>query len=238
MTRKPNGFQCEYCGKLYKLEPRFMAHECEQMKRSKIIRSTTGIVAYDYYMKWLKTKGRGANVNIETFGDSKYFNQFVSFVKWVKRTKLHDVEGYLRFMKLKEFPPHMWRSHEVFAQYLEFVDKRWGADDHAKQTIKFLIKFGGRIAEEFREEVQTVDMPSYALRMITITEMATFITNRKLSPWVLLNSTIFRRKFVGASSDQKLAIEHAIDLTYWKAKMKNNPDDNDYIKDVVTEFNL
>ncbi len=237
MSKKPDGFQCDHCGKLYKRENAFMAHECDKMKRAKVLRSNIGHIAFDYYKRWLRTKRR-ANVNITTFGDSKYFNQFVEFAKWVKRTKLHDVEGYLKFMNLKDYPPHMWRSHEVFTKYLEFVDKRWGADDHAENTIKFLMKFGNRLADELEEEVKSTDLASYALNLMTVTEISTFIINRKLSPWVLLNSKIFRRKFMNASKDQKAAIEQAVDLNYWKAKMANNSDDNDFIKEVITEFNL
>lgn len=237
MSKKPDGFQCDHCGKLYKREKAFMEHECEPMRRAKILRSNTGHIAFDYYQKWLRTKRR-ANVNIKTFGDSKYFNQFVKFARWVKRMKLHDVGSYLNFMNMKDFPPHMWIDHTVYTQYLAFIDKKWGAEDHATESIKFLVKFGGRLAEELEEKVETADLASYALKEMTINEISTFIINRKLSPWVLLNSPVFRRKFMNASKDQKNAIEGAVDLTYWKAKMKNNADDNDYILDVVKGFNL
>ncbi|MFY0658088.1 MAG: hypothetical protein JXR12_15225 [Neptunomonas phycophila] len=237
MAKTPDGFQCEHCGKLYKKENFFLKHRCDQMERDEILRSNIGHIAFDYYRKWLATK-RKANVNIATFGNSKYFNQFVKFARWVKKMKLHGVTEYVKFMNMKDFPPHMWTHPEVYQKYLEFVDKKWGPDEHATNTIKFLIKFGNRLADDLDEEVKYEDVASYALDLMTLNEIATFIINRKLSPWVLLNSPVFKRKFMNASKDKKIPINQAIDLTYWKAKMANDKEDNLFIKDVVERFNL
>lgn len=235
MSKTPNGFQCDHCGKLYKQETYFLKHRCDKMERAEILRSTTGLIAYDYYRKWLSTK-RKANVNIDTFGNSKFFKQFVKFAKWVKRTKLHDVEGYLRFMNMKDFPPHMWVSHEVYQQYLEFIDKKWGAEDHAKNTLNFLIKFGGRIADDLDDKPE--NLARFALEEMTIQEISAFIPNRKLSPWILLNSKVFRRKYMNASPDSKAAIGRSMDIEYWKIKMANNKEDTEFIREVVERFDL
>ena len=233
----PDGFQCAHCGKLYQRENAFLKHKCSAMEKAEILRSNIGHIAYDYYRKWLSTKRR-ANVNIDTFGSSKYFNQFVKFAKWVKKSKMHDLEGYLRFMNMKDFPPHMWTTPDVYQQYLEFVDRKWGPEDHARHTIKFLEKFARRLIDELDMDDRPEFPIRFALEELSLVELAKFITNRTVSPWILLNSTVFKRKFVNASQDRKAAISRTMDMTYWKAKMANNPEDNDYIKDVVAGFNL
>ena len=231
----PDGFQCDHCGKSYKREKAFMAHRCDQMERAEILRTNVGMQAFDYYKKWLASK-RKAKVNINTFGTSKYFNQFIKFTKWLRKTKLHDVKGYMNFMIMKDFPPYMWTSYEVYQQYLEFVDKLWGPEEHINQTIKFLRKFGAQVIDDLDDKPE--NPIKFALEELDIVHIAKLITNRHLSIWVLLNSTVFRTKYSKASPEKRKAIERSVDMEYWMAKMANDVDGNDWVKEVVERFDL
>ena len=231
----PNGFQCTHCGKLYKREKAFMAHTCDQMERASIMRSNIGMQSYGYYKTWLNSK-RKSKVNIETFSTSKFFKQFVKFSKWCRGTKLHDTTGYIRFMIMKDFPPYMWTSHEVYQQYLEFVDKKWGPEEHINQTIKFLERFAAKLTDDMY--VKPKNPIQYALIEMDIVSMAKLVTNRHISPWVLLNSTVFKDKFITAGPEKRKALLRTIDIEYWQAKMANDTEGNDWIKDTVKAFKL
>ncbi len=82
------------------------------------------------------------------------------------------------------------------------------------------------------------NLARFALEEMTIQEISAFIPNRKLSPWILLNSKVFRRKYMNASPDSKAAIGRSMDIEYWKIKMANNKEDTEFIREVVERFDL
>lgn len=229
MSEAPDGYTCEYCGKVLKRESSFLKHRCKEMIRAEELRSPRGQAAYRFYTYWLNTKKRGKH-NIKTFGQSKFFSAFYKFVSWSKKVKIPDREQYIRYMVLKDYHPTMWYTNEVYIEFLDWIDRKWTADDHFKQTYKTLRSISVVAECEVNE----------ALFQLHPNEILIYVKARKLSPWVLLKMDAFKTIYKKLTPEQQLHYEQVIRPRHWGTILKdpNKADDNELIRLAVKEANL
>lgn len=229
MTKSPEGYTCDFCGNVIKREANFFKHRCKEMIRDEELRSVRGQTAFRFYSYWLSKKKRG-KYNIKTFGQSKYFSIFYKFVDWAKKVKLPDRELYIRFTILKDYPPSMWMENAVYVQFLDWIDNKWSADDHFRQTFNTLKAISNAADCELGQ----------ALEQLHPNEVLVYVRARKLSPWVLLKMSSFKRMFKGLNPEQRLIFEQTIRPIHW-GKILQDPskaEDNEIITLAVKQVKL
>jgi hypothetical protein len=229
MSNAPEGYTCEYCGNVLKRESNFLKHRCKEMVRDEQLRSVRGQSSFRFYSYWLSKKKRG-KYNIKTFGQSKYFKTFYDFVDWSKKVKLPDREQYIRFMILKDYPPSMWTSNAVYVQFLDWIDAKWTADDHFRQTFNTLKAISKAAECELSE----------ALLQLHPNEVLVYVRARKLSPWVLLKMQSFKKMYSTLNPEQQLMFEQTIRPIHWGKILKDpaKQDDNELIALAVKQVKL
>lgn len=198
------------------------------MKRDAELRSPIGQTALYYYQLWMRNMKR-MPPPAGSFASSRYFRTFVNFVKWTHKVHLPKVDKFIWLMVQKDFSPIMWMNHEVYAIFLEYLDREASGIDSATLSIQTLMAYCDR------NEIPLDEV----FKHIPIEEIISLLQLRKLSPWLLLHSRTFKQAFVHrAGPEQRVVLESLIRPEYWPDKMAQYPGDVAKIKTWVAEMGI
>ena len=126
-------------------------------------------------------------------------------------------------------PPSIWINDEIYASYIEFVDKKSDPNKQAKQTIEYLFK----IADEYQVDVADV------FEVLDPNDVILLLHRRQLSPWILIHSTKFKQFLITKTNDdQRLIMETIIRPNYWVKKKAKHPEIVAQMKKYVRELDL
>jgi hypothetical protein len=221
-------FTCKHCHKLFVMEGRFLQHQCKQMKREEEFKTPIGQTAWYYYTLWMRNMKR-LPPPAGSFLTSKYFRTFINFVKFTKKVELPRVDKFIWLMVQKEYQPTIWMNDEVYAIFLEFLDRQTSGIDNATLSIQTLIAYCDKHEIELGE----------VFTHIPIQEIIHLLHVRKLSPWLLLFSKTFKSAYVNRTSpEQKIILENLIRPEYWPDKMAEFPEQVAKIKMLVAEMGI
>lgn len=225
---KERNYECRYCKTRFVHEDRFMKHRCQQMERHELFESPIGQAAWLYYQEWMKAYRRQPPKSVG-FLKSKFFKSFVRFAKFVKETGLPDPSTFILLMKERDISPTLWTNDQIYALYLEFLDRRGNPTKQAEITIDTLFN----LAEDYQCDVNEV------FNYVSPSEIIQLLRARRLSPWILLNSKAFMEFFVNqVNNEERLIIESIVRPQYWATKFRKHPDDRETMKMFVKELNM
>jgi hypothetical protein len=198
------------------------------MKREKQFQEAIGQTAWIFYQKWLRSYNKVAN-NAKAFINSRYFNSFMKFAELAKNSKLPDTDAFVAVMREHDISPTIWTREEVYNLYLEHLDKKLSPERHAEITINTLFNH----AEEFNVDVSDI------FDTLTPNDVIKLVRERRLSPWILLNSGKFGDFFVNqTNAEQRIILETMIRPAFWQKKFNEDPQSVEQMKTYVEELKL
>ncbi len=225
---KEANFSCNHCGRSFVYEDRLLKHKCKQMLRKEEFATPMGQAAWQYFQFWMKA-GHKFVQPAKAFLHSKYYGAFMRFAKFVKDARIPDPELYLRFMIKLDMQPVMFTNNQVYAAFIEEMDKNVPALTNAKITIDTLFN----VADDIGCPVDQV------FDMIEPNDLIKLLIQRKVSPWLLLRSPKFNRLYKDRMSiDQRMVLETIIIPKIWARKLKENPQDVQQIEAFVKALDL
>lgn len=225
---KERRFECQFCGSRFVSEERFLKHKCKQMARDEEFRTPIGQAAWNYYQEWMKAYRRQVP-RANAFLHSKFYSSFVRFAKFAKKVHLPEPKSFIWLMKDKDISPAIWNNDQVYALYLEFLDRQGDPKKAAETTINTLFD----VAEAADCEVGDV------FDAMTPSEVIQLLRERRLSPWVLLNSRKFMKFFVErVSPEERIIMESIIRPNYWGEKFKKLTSEVELMRKYVSELNI
>ena len=221
-------YECTFCGMKFKLEDRFMNHECKAMKRDAEIKTPLGQAAYSFYEKWMKLQRRRVP-KLETFLTSRYYNTFIKFAKFSKKVGLPDINLFITYMIKTDIPPTIWCNDQVYVGFIEYLDKRADPTKQAQSTINYLFK----IADSLDIDVSEV------FEHLSGNDVIQMLHRRQLSPWILINSPKFKQFLIHRVTDEeRITMTAIIRPPLWAEKKANHPEIIAQMKKYVQELNL
>jgi hypothetical protein len=198
------------------------------MLRKEEFATPMGQAAWQYFQFWMKA-GHKFVQPAKAFLHSKYYGAFMRFAKFVKDARIPDPELYLRFMIKLDMQPVMFTNNQVYAAFIEEMDKNVPALTNAKITIDTLFN----VADDIGCPVDQV------FDMIEPNDLIKLLIQRKVSPWLLLRSPKFNRLYKDRMSiDQRMVLETIIIPKIWARKLKENPQDVQQIEAFVKALDL
>ena len=199
------------------------------MVREEQFKSPAGQAAWNYYKTWMKLKHKSMVTSAVAFKNSKYFTAFYNFSDFVKKAHLPDVKVFIDLMVRTNVDPNYWSSDAAYRRYLEHVTRKLPAKDLARITIKTLFD----IADAAEVDVSKV------FDVLTPNEVIQLLHQRRLSPWILLNSKKFADFFINhTSTEEKVIMETIVNPDYWKDRFKKQPKDVKMVQKYVAELGL
>ena len=230
MTKDEALYQCHYCNKKYKTETRFLQHRCKMMDREEALRTPEGQAAWSYYQDWLRLQHRRVPDD-RAFLKSRYYESLNRFAKFVKKVDLPTPQTFIKLMVQRDYPPTMWLIDEVYTEYMEHLYYKIPPQQHAEITTETLLK----IADAADCDVSEV------FDILNPSEMIEFVKQRKLSPWILLNSSKFFKFLVETKKEnveQYIILESLIRPKYWAKRFEKRPDIVEFMKKIVAGLEL
>lgn len=205
-----------------------MNHRCEQMRRHEEFQTPIGQAAWIYYGKWLKIKKRQVP-RAEAFLQSKFYKPLIRFAKFVKRVGLPDIDLFIWLMNDKDTPPVLWTNDDVYAMYLEFLDRTADPYKRAQTTVDTLFQ----IAEAADCDV------SETFDVLTGPELIQLLRERRLSPWMILFSKKFKEFLTQRASPEEVTIiQTIIRPAHWKERFTKAPEVVAKMQEYVSALNL
>lgn len=221
-------YECEYCLKKLQTEGAFNKHSCEKMKRHRLCKTKVGLAAFNDYCTWLKLKGKTVT-KIETFVDSKFFSSFIDFQKFAAEKGIPNKKMFIEYMSHKGFAPALWRNTMIYNSFIAYFDDEVDVMTKVKISVETLMF----LADIFESS------PKEAFEQLLPSEISRLIYERRLSPWLILQSEAFKSHLHNKTD----AIQHAMifsvmDEMEWKKKFNKNKDIVDKIKLIVRELEI
>lgn len=220
-------YQCSYCKKRFMKERFFMAHECEQMKRSREVQSLEGQQAYQLYRHWLEKQRRKAPP-VETFVTSAYYTSFMKFIAATKALGIGDPKLYIDLMVERNYSPALWLRDECYHEYISYVDKKLDPYKQAEMTLNELIKTAAKL---------DVELP-VVFAALEFGELLQLVNQRRLSPWILFCSIKFKERMTAFDEEQRKLLLKAMGMTYWSHAFEQKPEVVKAMKELVAEVGL
>ncbi len=225
MSLKP--FECEYCHTKWVKEDKFLAHTCEPMLRARIMNTFKGKAGHALYGYWFRQKGFKAP-SVATFMKSKLFYSFVHLLDFADKMKIGDIQQYIDVMITRNIDPPFWKRDDVYAYYLEYLDRRVSPIKSVTKSLKTLVALAERLDIDV-SDIFDVLHPGDIMQMLQ---------TRKLSPWLLLFSPKFKAKLAEMDSSSQQAINDFIQFDYWMTQIKYYQDDVVHIKRIMIAADL
>lgn len=205
-------FICSYCDEKIDLLSKFDRHNCKQKTRTELVGTPVGFAAYKLYNKWLNTRGL-TNKDVEIFVDSKYFNAFIRFVEYNKKTTLPDVNMFLKYCIDNTHEPYVWRSYEIYEKFIEYYFKNVTVEDSCKLTVDTFAKLASTYSIEVKD-IYTQILPSVLLKQVA----AHIVT-----PWMLFLSRKFQKYYAEkCNAEHKQLFNSVMPAKAWKLKIDGN----------------
>jgi len=221
-------YHCEHCGHRFVHENRYLKHQCKQMKRKEAFQQPTGQAAWIFYQKWMKAYNKMAH-NANAFLHSQYYNSFIRFAEFIKQVRMPDPNIFIALMKDRDISPTIWTNDQVYALYLEHMDKKIDPLKHAEITINTLFDAADLNDVEIEDVLDTLS-PHDIIQMLR---------ERRISPWILLNSPKFTKFFKEkTSAEDRIIMESIIRPAYWSDKFAKHPKIVQQMKVYVHELKL
>ncbi len=199
------------------------------MLRDKDFKSLEGQAAFLFYKSWLVEKHKSRVIGADAFKSSKYYNQFRKFVDFVRTVEIVDTTLFIKLMVKERIEPPYWREPDVYGKYLNYITRKLSADKWIELTVNTLFD----ITDAGEAHI------SEAFQLLTPCDVIRLLEQRKLSPWVLLNSRKFANFFrTRTTGEEKIIMEKLINPDYWKPRFINNPEDLKLAKKTVIALEL
>lgn len=219
-------FRCEYCGHVYQREAAFLKHSCEQMERAQIFDTPVGQSAYMLYRKWWSLRKR-IPPGPDKFKDSTQFRAMVQFATFVRRTKL-NTDVYLNMVIKHQLSPEHWLRDDVYAKYLEYIDKTMTGVEQIKMCTDYILKLSDALDCDLCDLFDHLEPP----------EVMQLVRDRKLSPWILLHSRQFKVWLIRQDNDIQLRLQDLIRPVYWKLRFSKEPAAVDQAKKITKAMGI
>jgi len=179
-----------------------MNHKCKERERIDELRSSIGQAAYAHYSEWMKTKKRSVPP-IETFAESQYYSTFVKFAEHALKTNIPNTKQFIKLMvEHNDVSPGLWCRDNVYAMYLEWYDQGFPPEVQVLESLEFMKV----LCEDYES------LPGLVFTVVPADTMVLHIKRRKVSPWFLASSKVFRQHLLTCASDEKDKLERAMNM--------------------------
>lgn len=205
-------WRCEFCVRDFVQEKSFMNHRCKERERIDELRGSIGQAAYAHYSDWMKGKKRSVPP-IETFAESQYYSTFVKFAEHAVKSNIPNVKQFIKLMiEHGDVSPGLWCRDNVYSMYLEWYDQAYPPEVQVLESLEFV----KTLAEDYECAI------SWVFKSVPVDTLVLHIRRRKISPWFLAASKVFRAHLLTCEPADKEKLERAMNMGAMIGRIKKD----------------
>lgn len=221
--------QCRYCGKTFAKEKTLTAHLCEPKRRAQQ-KSEQGVqIGYNSYVQFYEySQGSSKNKNYEEFSKSPYYNAFVKFGRYMASIRAINVRGYIQWLLKNNKKLDHWCKDAWYNEFLIYNLQTEHPQDALSRSI--------RTMEEWAEQKQSVFSHYFLYASPNI--MVKHISDGRISPWVIYNSSSGLTALEKLSEEQIEMIFPYINPELWQPKLRRDIANTEWCKEILQEAGI
>ncbi len=230
--QKPPTFKCEFCKHTFASERSLINHTqiCTQARRLTKDKDTPGarraFMAYEHF--YTKAVRRKKPPTYEDFAKSTFYEAFHRFGKYTIDVGVINLIGFVDFLLRIETPIDRWTDSRFYSTYIVELNKNEPAIDALERTFKVMQQWAIENDEDWQNFFRKIEPPRAAL----------WITNGKISPWVLFTASSAHDLMARFPPEQASMVERAIDPNFWQMKLQRNQQEVEIIRSMLSEHGI
>jgi len=226
LVEQPN--QCLHCGKSFMHEKTLVAHMCEKKRRAlqeNEKRVQAGFMAFNRF--WYLS-GHKKPKTYKEFCDTAYYNAFVKFGSFLNNVNPLYPEKFVEFVIKSGVKLDHWCRDELYETYLYDMIKQEPVESAVQRSIQTMMEWADDHNAEF----------NHYFNYVSLNKAVHDILNGRVSPWVILNSTMGQSMINKMSDEQLDMIAPAFDVPFWMKQFKEVPADVALVKEIIREVGI
>lgn len=220
---------CKFCTKPFHKESTLATHMCVKKQRHMDLTSSGSRFGFRAFQRFFEINTHSKRIKTTTeFIESQYYIEFVKFGNYVAMLKPVHMEKFFDFVirngvKLKD-----WTAEYVYQAYIIDLTQKEPAGSATERTITNILEWCDENNTEFNNFFSSV----------SANEGSYLISTGKISPWVLYLCAGGEDLMCRFNADHAKMIGGVIDPGFWMQKFKKDPNEVDYIKNLLSQAGL
>lgn len=220
---------CEFCRQSFVRESTLLHHSCEP-KRRHLQRDEKPVkLAFIAYQKfYAQSLRRKTPPTYDAFAKSKLYTSFVRFGRHLMELNAVNPLGYIDFLLRIEATIDRWLSPTLYDTYIRELNKNETPMDALERSLGLMQQWATESNQDWRDFFRKIEGPLAAL----------YITNGRISPWVLFIASSAQDMMQRFNAEQLAMIERSIDPQFWRLKIERHHQDVETIREVLAEYGI
>jgi hypothetical protein len=170
------------------------------------------IAAFEAQKAYHRLRHHRGCKNVDNFLRTPSYPHFIRLIRFSKEVNLPDIEYYLKLMIASKRQPTTWCSDKSYRVFLQQINSSMAATDAIKMSAKELQDLSEKLDLSVREMVELMEVP----------EILQLVRQRRLSPWLIFNSDLLKKKFEALDEGMQKTATGIMDPNYWTVIMQQN----------------
>jgi hypothetical protein len=227
-----NSHECDFCKKTFVKEITLLSHSCEKKQRwfnKDSVESRISFLAWNrFYTLANLNKNKDFYANFRNFIDSKYYNSFYKFGKYIVSIDAVESGKFIDYVIKNNLPIDKWTHHDVYETYIRQLISQESADHAIERTIKLIDKWG----------IETNNLWTDFFRIVNPGQLILWLKGGRISPWVIYNIDSAADFFNRCTPEQLAIIKDVAPISVWKVKFNNNKETCDIIRETLKKSGM
>jgi len=222
-------YVCKFCGTKFHKENTLATHMCVKKRRHMDINSSGsrfGLRAFQRF--YTLTMNAKKAKTVEEFINSPYYTDFAKFGNHLDNLRPVYIEKYIDYVILNGVKLKDWTKDFVYDVYVEDLVKKEPSTSAVERTIGEIMQWA---------DTNSIPFNNFFFS-ISANEAAYLIKTGRISPWVLYLANTGEDLMSRFNEDHAKIIGHIIDPKVWMKKFKNDPNEVDYIRELLVQAGL
>lgn len=222
---------CSFCNKSFVHERTLLEHACEPKRRHQIRQTPRVQQAFAIYAQvsqQLMPSRRNLMPTYQEFSHSHMWPQLVRFVTWCEEQLVQEPEQYVKWCMQQNVKLDVWCDVIKYTEFLKVLLMTEHSEQALCRSLKLLQEWHINTQKPFTEFFTHVNT----------NQCVTWITQGRISPWLLYNCVSAEKLFVRCTPEQLMQIAQHAPITKWKVKFLRHTSEVELIKLTLAEAGL
>ena len=226
---KTQEFECQFCFKTFVKESSLMSHSCAKKMRWLDKDNKNVIVGFTAWKRFYHlTKAAGKTKTYKDFVDSKYYNDFVNFGRWINDSAIVQPNAYIDYVIKGNFKLKDWTKNSVYDTYLRITLVKEDPTEALERSLVW-------IQDWCKQANITVDK---FFGTISTNKLVDVLRAGRISPWLLFVCSTPENIFDRFDNSQIKLLDNLLDPKVWNMKLKKYQKEIEEYKGMMRSIGL
>lgn len=225
-----NEFTCEFCNKSFIREGSFFAHSCAKKMRWLDKENKNNVLGFTAYKRFYTLTGfaKKRQLGMKDFIESKYYNDFVSFGRFLNDAMVVAPEAYIDHVIKNSIKLKDWTKPSVYETFLKSLTFKEDPEDAIERSLIWIQDWCNEKDIQISEFFKT----------ISVNRLVDAMRSGKISPWLMYVCNTGVDVLNNFDSSQVKLLGPLLEQKVWSYKLHKNQKLVKEYKEMLSEIGL